>query len=363
MTARVFNFASGPAVLPEPVLEQVRDELTALPGVGISILELSHRSAAFEQIRDRAEERLRRVLEVPADYQVLFLQGGAQLQFSMVPMSFLRGSEHSAAYVITGSWGHKAAEQARLEGKVEVAWDGAAANYRGLPGPGEPRLGRHAYVHYTSNETIQGVQFQDALAAAGNPLVCDASSDFLSRPIEVAKYDLIYACAQKNAGPAGLTIVVVADRLLERRARNLPAMLDYAQYAQAKSLLNTPNCFAVYVFELVLRWLEQQGGLAAIAQRNARKAARLYQVIDQDGGRFYRGHADPSCRSLMNVTFRLANAELERAFLADAQAAGLVELKGHRSVGGMRASIYNAMPEAGVERLRQHLIDFRARHA
>ncbi len=365
VTDRVFNFSPGPAVLPLPVLEQVQEEMLSLPGVGMSVLEISHRSPAFDRILEETRSGLRRLAGIGDDHEIVLLQGGASLQFSMVPMNLLRGQPSAADYVLTGTWGATAIGEARREGSVHVAWDGAATNHDRLPGPGEIRLSpRPAYVHITSNETIQGVQWKHDPDVGAAPLVCDCSSDFLSRPIEVSRYGLIYACAQKNAGIAGVTAVIIRKDLLERCSDTLPKMLDYRTFVTNGSRPNTPPVFAVYVLGLVCRWVgETMGGLEAMARHNAAKARLLYDVIDASGG-FYAGHAQPACRSDMNVTFRLPNEGLEKDFVNDATRHGLVDLKGHRSVGGIRASIYNAMPTEGVEALRDFMVDFqRSRQA
>lgn len=366
MQKRVFNFSPGPAVLPLAVLQEAQRDLVSLPGVGMSVLEISHRSQTFDKILHEAESNLRRLLGVPDHYKILFLQGGALLQFSMVPMNLLRGRGEPADYVVTGSWGKKALQEASLEGAARCAWDGGASKYDHLPDPGQIDFSpRAAYIHLTSNETIQGVQWPadpplPRAAAGGAPLVCDASSDFLSRPTPVERFGLLYACAQKNAGPAGVTVVIVRQDLLERSAKSLPGILSYRTLAENNSLYNTPPVFAIYVVMLVTRWLlDEVGGLERMAQINARKARLLYEVIDQSEG-FYAGHARPDCRSLMNVTFRLGDAETEKAFLREAEEHDLYQLKGHRSVGGIRASIYNAMPIEGVERLCEFMRSFRA---
>jgi phosphoserine aminotransferase len=368
-TERVFNFSAGPAVLPVPVLERVRDELLALPGCGASILEISHRSSQFIDILEDAKRRLRQLLAIPENYHILFLQGGSRLQFSMVPMNLLRSSQYPARYLLTGSWGKKAFEEAVREGVAVVTWDGKQTGYDRVPRWDEVQIpSETAYVHITSNETIEGVQFADHPPSHWPTVVCDASSDFLSRPIPVARYGLIYACAQKNAGPAGVTIVLLRDELLERMAENLPGYLSYRNHARENSLFNTPTTFGIYIVGLVARWLQEEvGGLEAMHRRNQEKAQLLYNVIDASGG-FYRGHAHPQHRSLMNVTFRIMRGDkiqedLEKRFVADAERQGLTSLKGHRSVGGIRASIYNAMPREGVVALAQFMRDFAARHA
>ncbi len=361
---RVFNFSPGPAVLPVPVLEEIQRDLLGLPGAGSSVLEISHRSPAFDAILAEAEANLRDLLAVPDDYRVLFLQGGASLQFSMIPINLLRGQDLPASYILTGSWGSKAAAEARREGEVQVAWDGKADNFVRVPDDAELDLPpASAYVHCTSNETIQGVQFRRQPAVGESPLVCDVSSDFLSRPVDVREFGLLYACAQKNAGPSGLTVVVVSDRLLERCGDDLHSMLSYRRHAEKGSRLNTPNVFGVYVLLLVTRWLRDEvGGLEAAAVRAAAKSALIYDVLDRDAGEFFVAHAEPESRSHMNVTFRLRRPELEEAFVAGAAERDLVSIKGHRSVGGFRISAYNAMPIEGVERLRDYMLAFRAAH-
>ena len=357
MTERVYNFSPGPAVLPLPVLEQAQRDLLALPGLGISVLEISHRSKAFDEILHCAESNLRQLLTIPDNFRVLFLQGGARLQFSMAPMNLLAGGV--ADYIITGSWGKKAFEEAKREGKIHVAFDGRESNYSVLPTSDELLLtDEAAFVHFTSNETIQGVQFQQEPEVGDRPLVCDASSDILSRPLEMSRYGLIYACAQKNAGPAGVTVVVIRDDLLARSPGDLPGMLNYRNHVEAGSCYNTPPVFGVYLIKLITDWLFELGGLSEIQRRNEEKSKLLYDQIDQSDG-FYLPHAARNCRSRMNVTFRLSDESLQSKFLAGAAARGLVELKGHRSVGGVRASIYNAMPLAGVERLAEFMKDFR----
>ncbi len=356
---RVYNFSPGPAVLPLEVLERARDEMLSLPGVGISVLEISHRSPAFDRILEDTLLGLRQLLGIGDDYEVLLMQGGASLQFSMVPMNLLRGRPGAADYILTGTWGQTGAKEARREGKVHVAWDGGATGYDRLPGAEQIRLSDSPeYVHVTSNETIQGVQWKHDPDPGSAPLVCDCSSDFMSRPIAVPKYGLIYACAQKNAGIAGVTVVIIRKDLLERSRDDLPTMLDYRTYAKNGSRPNTPPVFAVYVLGLVCQWLrDSMGGLAAMNRHNAAKAKLLYDVLDASGG-FYAGHARPECRSDMNVTFRLPDETLEKAFLKAATERQLVDLKGHRSVGGIRASIYNAMPLSGVESLRDYMLEF-----
>jgi phosphoserine aminotransferase len=361
MSERIYNFSAGPAVLPEPVLLEVQKHLLALPGAGASILEISHRGRAFESILEQCERDLRQLLAVPDGYRVLFLQGGSRLQFSMVPLNLLTAKAATADYILTGSWGASALKEAQKHGAMRVAWDGRSSKYTTIPADGELDLNpAAAYAHYTSNETIEGVQFASEPRVVGDvPLVCDASSDFLSRPIAVERYGLIYACAQKNAGPAGVTIVVIREDLLERSQDTLPGMLNYRNYAQNNSLYNTAPTFAIYVVGLVCKWLLGEiGGLEEMHRRNREKAAILYDELDASGG-FYAGHAARQHRSLMNVTFRLPTEELTEKFAAEAKKRGLDSLKGHRSVGGIRASIYNAMPREGVLALRDFMHQFR----
>jgi phosphoserine aminotransferase len=363
---RVFNFAAGPGVLPLPVLEQVRRDLPSLPDLGASALEVSHRGAWFTSVIDEAGANLRTLLGIPDGFHVLFCQGGASMQFSMVPMNLLRGADAPAGYVVTGSWGGKAIAEARKEGKVHVAWTDEDEGFVRVPDPNElleTVTTGAAYVHVTTNETIQGVEFPATPNVPdGVALVADASSDFLSGPVEIERFGLLYAGAQKNAGPAGVTVVIVRDDLLRRIPTGLPTTLDYRTYVEHGSLYNTPPVFAIYVLMLVTRWLRDEvGGVEEMGIRNREKASLLYEAIDAAPG-FYRGHADPGSRSRMNVTFRLPSKELEARFTAEAADAGMVELKGHRSVGGIRASIYNAMPPDGVEALEAFMVDFRERH-
>ena len=357
--SRVYNFSSGPAVLPLPVLEEIQRDMMALPNVGMSILEISHRSAAFESILAMAEADVRAVAGIPANYKVLFLQGGASLQFSMVPMNLLTPGS-TADYIDSGSWGDKAVKEAKKVGTVNIAASTKAENYSRVPLQSELKLTPGAaYVHMTSNNTIEGTEYKTLPDVGDAPLVNDTSSDMFSRPLDVARHGLIYSGAQKNLGPSGVTLVIVREDLLARSQKSLPTMLNYAVQAENGSMYNTPPTFAVYTLGLVMKWLIGQGGLAAIAKINERKAAKLYAEIDRSG--FYRGTAHKDCRSLMNVTFRLANEELEKMFVKESTAAGLDGLKGHRSVGGMRASIYNAFPEAGVDALVAFMRDFEAR--
>ena len=353
---RVFNFAAGPAVLPLTVLEEIQRDMLALPAAGMSVLEISHRSAPFEAILAAAEADIRTLGHVPSNYNVLFLQGGASTQFSMVPMNLLTPGA-TADYIDSGSWADKAIKEARKVGTVNVAATTKDENYSRVPLQSELRLTPGAaYVHMTSNNTIEGTEFVALPDVGDAPLVNDTSSDMFSRPIDVAKHALVYSGAQKNMGPAGVTVVIVRDDMLARSQKSMPTMLNYAVHAEHGSMYNTPPVFAVYALGLVMKWLIAQGGLAAIAAVNERKAAKLYAEIDRTG--FYRGTAHKDCRSLMNVTFRLGTEDLETRFVKASTAAGLDGLKGHRAVGGIRASIYNAFPEQGVDALLHFMREF-----
>ena len=355
---RLHNFSAGPGTLPVPVLERVRDEMMEGGGAGMSVLEMSHRGGPYDAIHAAAERDLRTLLSIPDGYRVLFLQGGASLGFTMLAMAFGRGAR-GGDYVVTGAWGEKAVEAARIEGAPRVAWSGAEGGFRRVPARREIDLAEGAaYVHITSNETIGGVQWPED-PAFDAPLFCDMSSDILSRPVDVARYGLVYAGAQKNMGPAGATVVIVREGLLERIPEGLPPMLDYGVQARNDSRYNTPPTFAVYVCGLVYRHLLETGGLAAAAERNARKAGLLYDAVDEG---FYEGHAERASRSRMNVVFRLPDEALTKAFLKEAQGHGFDGLKGHRSVGGVRASVYNAFPVESCEALAAFMREFARRH-
>jgi phosphoserine aminotransferase len=351
------NFNAGPAVLARAVLERAQAELLDYQGRGMSILEMSHRSKEYEAINASAEARFKALLGLGEGYRVLFMQGGASGQFALIPLNFLPAGA-AADYIVTGVWGEKAVEEARLVGQARVAASSAAGGFRGLPPVGEIELSaRPAYVHITTNETIQGVQWHELPALGDAPLIADMSSDIMSRPFDAARFAMIYAGAQKNIGPAGVTAVLIRDSLLAQGRGDLPAMLRYSTFAKNSSLYNTPPVFAVYMLDLCLAWIQDRGGLPAMAEHNARKAAHVYTAIDRSGG-FYRGHAEPAARSLMNVTFRLPDEALERQFVAEAQAAGMVGLAGHRSVGGIRASLYNALPEESCLALAAFMEEF-----
>jgi phosphoserine aminotransferase len=358
--SRVYNFSAGPAVLPLPVLEEARRDLVALPGVGMSVMEISHRSKAFDEIIQGAEADMRTLGGIPDNYKVLFLQGGASLQFSMVPMNLLTPGS-TADYIVTGDWGKKALKEAKKVGATKVAGSTENGNFKRVPKQSELTLTPGAaYVHMTSNETIHGVQWHSLPDAGDVPLVSDASSDIFSRPIDVSKYGLIYAGAQKNLGPSGVTVVIVRDDLLSRSADSLPSMLNFKTEAENGSLYNTPACFGIYILRLVLKWLSGLGGLPAVAKINERKAKVLYDELDRT--EFWKPHADRDSRSQMNVTFRLPNEDLEKLFVKESTAAGFDGLKGHRSVGGLRASIYNAFPEQGIADLVEFMKQFEKQH-
>ena len=360
---RIWNFSAGPAVMPVSVLEKIQKDLVCLPGLGLSILEMSHRDKAFLEILATTKQSLKTLLKIPDNYKILFLQGGSRLQFSMIPMNLMKGTGKTAEYVLTGSWGKNAQKEAVKEGPVKVVFDAKATNYDRLPGPGELKCDPNAaYVHITSNETIEGVQFLSEPDTGPAPLVCDCSSDFMCRPLPVEKFGLIYACAQKNAGPSGVTVVIIREDLLARSQESLPGYLNYKLHADEDSLWNTPNTFGIYTVGLVAQWLQNEiGGLDKMLQRNRDKCKLLYDVLDESNG-FYKGHAVPANRSLMNVTFRMPDEATDKAFLKEAEQQGLGNLKGHRSVGGIRASIYNAMPVEGVLALRDFMREFLLRN-
>ncbi|HCI14439.1 MAG: phosphoserine transaminase [Gallionellales bacterium GWA2_60_142] len=357
------NFSGGPGALPESVLRQVQKAILEVPEVGLSILGISHRSDWFASVITELENNIRTLLGVSDNYHVLFLQGGATQQFSMVPMTLLRGKTHAADYLHTGYWSGKAIPEAKREGPVNVAWSGADSGFNRLPGDDELAFSADApYIHYISNETVEGLQFHRVLGRDDVPRVCDMSSDFLSRPCEAERYSLIYAHAQKNIGPAGVTVVLVRDELLNDANADLPGFLNYRSHIQAHSNFNTPPVFAIYVVLLVSRWLMNEiGGVASMAEINHSKAELLYRMLDNSDG-FYRGRAAVRDRSLMNVVFNLPSPEMERRFLSDALEAGFSGLAGHRAIGGIRASIYNALTLSAVEQLAGFMEDFRRAH-
>ncbi len=356
MTERIYNFSAGPAVLPLPVLEEAQKDLVSLPGVGMSILEISHRSKTFDKVIEGAEAKIRQLLKLSDDFHVLFLQGGASLQFSMIPMNLLaKGGK--ADYINTGAWSKAAIKEAKKVGQINVAASTESENFARIPKQEELKLDSEAtYVHITSNNTIFGTEWHYDPEVGSVPLVCDASSDILSRPINMDRYAMVYAGAQKNMGPAGVTLVIMRKDLVKEPSADMPTMLAYKTHTDAKSLYNTPPVFSIYIVDLVCKWLLDLGGLEAMQKLNQEKGKLLYDAIDST--EFYRGHAHADSRSLMNVTFRLPSEELENLFIKQATAAGLDGLKGHRSVGGLRASIYNAFPKAGVETLVEFMKEF-----
>jgi phosphoserine aminotransferase len=359
-TTRIHNFSAGPAVLPLPVLEQAQRDLISLPGVGMSVMEISHRSKTFEDLLNTAIADIRTLANVPDNYKVLMLQGGATLQFSMVPMNLLPVGG-TADYIDTGSWADKAIKEAKKVGSVNIVASTKSEGYTRIPRSDELKLTRGAaYVHITTNNTIEGTEWKVPPDVGETPLVADASSDIFSGPIDVSRFGLIYAGAQKNLGPSGVTLVIIREDLLTRSTDAVPIMLNYKVHADNNSLYNTPNTFGIYILGLTMKWLRSIGGLDGIVRLNQRKASRLYAEIDRTG--FYRGTAQRESRSLMNITFRLPDEQLEKTFEKEATAAGLDGLKGHRSVGGMRASIYNAFPEEGIDALVAFMREFERKH-
>ncbi|NCS90069.1 MAG: 3-phosphoserine/phosphohydroxythreonine transaminase, partial [Ignavibacteria bacterium] len=346
-------FSAGPAVLPEEVLKEAQENLFTLPGVGMSILEISHRSKTFDKIIGDARDDLRTLLDISQDYEILFLQGGASLQFSMVPLNIMP-PVNKADYIVTGSWSKKAVKEAKRVGEVNIAATAEDTKFNRIPKQAELKLTADAaYAHFTSNNTIYGTEWQTEPVVGSVPLVCDASSDILHKKIDINKYALVYAGAQKNMGPAGVTLVIIRKDMLERSSDTLHTMLNYKTHVENGSMYNTPTTFGIYIINLVAKWLKKNGGLDAMYKLNKEKAEILYKCIDDSDG-YYKGHAEKDSRSLMNVTFNLQSAELEQKLIAEATAAGFSGLKGHRSVGGLRASIYNAFPKKGVE----DLVDF-----
>lgn len=361
MGKRAYNFNAGPAALPLEVLERAQAEFVEFQGTGMSIMEMSHRGAVYESVHNEAQERVLKLLGNPSGYKVLFLQGGASTQFATIPMNLLESGK-KAGYVMTGSWASKAAKEAKLIGDVYTAASTEADKFTRMPASGEIEIQDDtAYVHITSNETIEGTQFAEYPDTGNVPLIADLSSDIFCRPLDIEKFGLIYAGAQKNLGPSGVTLVVAREELLAREAKNIPTVFRYSTHLSNNSLYNTPPSFSIYMVNQTLRWLEEQGGLEGIGAKNADKAKLLYDAIDGSGG-FYRGVAQEGSRSLMNVTFRLGSEELEKAFAKESEQLGFVGLKGHRSVGGLRASIYNAVPRASIEALVDFMGDFAKRN-
>jgi len=366
MEKRIYNFSAGPAILPEEVLLEAQKDFFTLPGIGMSILEISHRSKTFDAIHAEAKDGIKKLLNVPDDYAILFLQGGASLQFSMVALN-LMPPKNKADYISTGVWSKKAIKEAKRVGAVNISasteeGEGENKFFKRIPAQSELKLDPDAsYVHYTSNNTIYGTQWQSEPEVGNVPLVCDASSDILHKPIDVSKYGLIYAGAQKNIGPSGVVLVIIRKDLLERSQDSLHTMLNYKVQAENDSLYNTPNTFGIYIIKLITKYLLNLGGLDKMYEINKHKAKILYDAID-NSNRFYKGHSEKDCRSLMNVTFNLATAELEKKLIDEATKAGFNGLKGHRSVGGLRASIYNAFPVKGVEELVLFMNEFQKRN-
>lgn len=357
MADRVFNFSPGPATLPYEVLQKAGKDVVNFKETGIGLIEVSHRSKEFMAVAKEAEANLRELMQIPSNYKVLFLQGGASSQFFMIPMNLL-GNGKKATYLNTGTWSKKAIKEAKLFGDIEVPYSSEDSSFNRVPTPGEYEVSADSeYLYYVSNNTIYGTEFPD-LPQTETMLISDMSSDILSRPVDVAKFGIIFAGAQKNLGPAGVTIVIIREDLLERTPPNIPTMLSYKTHADKDSMFNTPPCFAIYVVGEVLKWLKQQGGVAAMEKINKDKAALLYQQIDS--GDYYRGHAEKASRSLMNIAFNLPTPELEAKFISEAAAVGLNGLKGHRSIGGCRASIYNAFPTEGVVKLVEFMKTFEA---
>jgi phosphoserine aminotransferase len=357
MPDRIHNFSAGPAVLPEPVLRKAQEAIWNAGGSGIGILEHSHRGKLFERVINEAEETCRSLGGIPDNYRVLFLQGGASLQFAMVPMNFL-SAERTADYLVTGVWSQKAVKEAKPLGKVHIAVTGEATNFDRIPKPEEIRYSTNpVYVHITTNNTIYGTQWRtEPPVPSGVPLVADTSSDMYSRPIDIRKYGIIYAGAQKNLGPSGVVLVIIRDDLVEAGSKTVPTMLQYRTHAGESSLYNTPPTFAIYVMGEVFKWIQAEGGLAGMAEHNEAKARLLYEFIDNSD--FFRGTVQPDSRSRMNVCFRAPTEELEAKFISEATKRGLDGLKGHRSAGGMRASIYNACPRRAVEALVVFMKEF-----
>ncbi len=361
LTQRAYNFNAGPSALPQEVLEKAQQQLVDFRDSGMSIMEMSHRSAIFDEVHNEAIALLKKLYAIPENYEVLFLQGGASLQFTMVPMNFL-STDQKASYVLSGSWSEKAFKEAKFFGTPVEAASTKENQYRHIPALTDIQFNEDdAYVHITSNNTIYGTQWKDYPNTGNVPLVADMSSDILSKPIDIQKFGLIYAGAQKNLGPSGVTVVIIRKDLLEKANKNIPTMLKYTTHADSNSLYNTPPTFGIYMLGEVLKWVESNGGVAAVEKHNELKAKIIYDAIDNSNG-FYKGHATPESRSLMNITFRVADEELEKLFLAEAKAAGFVGLNGHRSVGGCRASTYNAVPLEACEALRDFMVDFQQKH-
>lgn len=358
---RAYNFNAGPSALPLEVLETAQKELVNYNNSGMSIMEMSHRSKDYDAVHNEAIDRLKKIYAIPDNYEVLLLQGGASLQFTMVPMNFLSEGQ-TASYVLTGSWSEKAIKEVKLFGTAVEAASSKENQYKNIPSLEEIKLNdSDAYVHITSNNTIYGTQWKEFPTTGDVPLVADMSSDILSKPVDVSKFGIIYAGAQKNLGPSGVTVVIIRKDLIEKENTNIPTMLKYSTHAKNNSLYNTPPTFGIYMLGEVLKWVEAQGGLEAVEKNNIDKAKLIYDVIDNSNG-FFKGHAEEGSRSLMNITFRVTDEELEKQFLVEAKEAGFVGLNGHRSVGGCRASTYNAVPKATCQALADFMLDFQRKH-
>ncbi|MFC5647664.1 3-phosphoserine/phosphohydroxythreonine transaminase [Paenibacillus solisilvae] len=362
MPKRPYNFYAGPAVLPHEVLEQAQAEITDFKGIGLSLMEISHRSPEYEEIHNETQHLFKELLQLPEGYHVLFLPGGASLQFSMIPMNLLVPGK-VANYILTGVWADKAIEEARKVGDVYVSYSGKTNNFTEMPSLKDIQVHAQtdAYLHITSNETVNGTQFHNFPAIRNVPVIADMSSDILSRPLDASKFAFIYAGAQKNLGPAGVTIVILREELIQHHTAPLPAMLDYRTYIKHNSLYNTPPVYSIYMVNLVLKWIKRSGGLSVLEKRNEEKARLIYDTLDQSGG-FYRGFAQPASRSLMNITFKVWNDELEKLFFQEANTQGFVGLEGHRSLGHIRASVYNAMPYEACQALADFMKDFQRRY-
>lgn len=362
MGERAYNFNAGPAALPLAVLERAQQEFVEYQGIGMSVMEISHRSSEFEALNNETQELLKELFNIPSGYHILFLQGGASTQFAMIPMNFLKPGL-TGNYVHTGAWADKAMKEAKLlGGEVHVAASSEAHKFMRIPELNEIQIAPNAaYLHITSNETIEGTQYQDYPSTGNVPLIADMSSDILSRPVDVSKFAMIYAGAQKNLGPSGVTVVILREDMLQDLPKDIPTMMNYGTHAKNNSLYNTPPAYSIYMVNLVLKWLKEQGGLSAMEQKNKEKTKLIYDAIDASNG-FYRGCAETGSRSIMNLTFRLASEELEKLFIQESAAAGFVGLKGHRSVGGLRASTYNAVPYEACQALSQFMRDFMQRN-
>lgn len=362
MGNRAYNFNAGPAALPLEVLQKAQEELVEYQGIGMSIMEISHRSSHYEKVNDETQQLLKQLFSIPAGYQVQFLQGGASTQFAMIPMNFLKPGK-VGSYVLTGAWAEKAIKEGKLFGETSIAASSAAEKFMKIPDLGDIQIDPNAaYLHITSNETIEGAQFQSYPDTGGVPLIADMSSDILCRPVDVSKFSFIYAGAQKNLGPSGVTVAIIKEDMLQDLPKNIPTMLRYEIHAQNNSLYNTPPVYSVYMVNLVLKWIKDQGGLTVVEQNNRKKTDLIYSAIDQSGG-FYRGPVDKGSRSIMNITFRLQDEELEKKFVKESEQNGFVGLKGHRSVGGLRASTYNAVPYESCKALADFMADFQQRNS